>query len=91
MTSPKTRFLATPHAPRWVDVVVSEAYQAATESAMLQFVNSLSDTLEAPTADAAYQRILGARAFLAVLTTIADPAKSPPAKPTSANLDHTVR
>jgi len=85
----KARFQATPHAAKWADLVVSEAFLAATEAAMLSYVNSLSETIAPPTADAAYQRILGARGFLEALRTLADKGKEPAPRLTTANLDHT--
>ena len=89
--TPKSRFLGTPHAARWIDVVDADAFAAATEAAMLTYAGSLLDTSDPVNAAACYQRLLGARGFLATLATVADKYKEPAAKPTSANLDHSVR
>jgi len=87
----KSRFIGTPHAAKWLDVVETDVFSAATEAAMLTYASSLTETAEPVSAAACYQRLLGARGFLAALCTVADKYKEPPAKPTSANLDHTVR
>jgi len=86
---PKARFLeqnALAHVHE--DVVTSESFLTACESAMLQMIVDLPETTDTGTAAAAYQRISGAKQFLNQLLTLADIPKPPEKRPAIGQLDH---
>lgn len=93
MTIPKAHFLA--------DKVVADTFQnfadsvvftKACEAAMLEVVESLSDTkLSEPVASAAaYQQLLGARRFMVALSMIGLPRQPMQHRSDPGTLDHTA-
>jgi hypothetical protein len=89
--SHKQRFLAEEKlAAQHRDIVVTEAFQRATETALLQLLSELPDTVDQVTAVAQYHRIMGARMYITRLLNIAE--KTPPeTKPTRYGLDHQLK
>lgn len=86
--SPKTRFLAEEKlAKQFLDVVDSEAFTRATELAMLAF---LEKDRALPDPAAGYHRMRGAEDFLAILKSLPEQPKLPPAR-ASYNLDHALK
>ena len=82
--SPKQRFLQEDRlAKQFLDVVDSEAFQRATELAMLALV------AEVP-ANGTMEFVRGADRFLEILRNLPEPAKPLPARP-SYNLSHDVK
>lgn len=88
--SPKQRFLSEEKLARqFLDQVDSEAFQRATELAMLAMLDELSNhkTVEAIEG---HHRIQGARRFLEILKSF--PEKLPPLTPrASHNIDHNLK
>lgn len=60
----------------------STTFERAIDATLLQAVYDMGDTTDPVLAAAAYHRIIGARAFLQKLRTIADQRRTPP-RPTS--------
>ena len=88
-SSPKTRFMAEERlAKQFLDMVDSEAFQRATELAMIAFQIELS-ILEVESGPA-FERIVGAQRFLEILKALPEPVKPPSPRPTH-NLDHQLK
>lgn len=80
-TSPKSRFLAeTNLAKQFLDVVDSEAFQRASELAMIALMEE-SKSLD---------EIKGAQRFLAILKSLPEQPKLPPAR-TQHTLNHDLK
>lgn len=80
-TSPKSRFLSEEKlAKQFLDVVDSEAFQRATELAMLQLIENSKSMDE----------IKGAQNFLAILKTLPEKPAPLPVR-TSHNLQHDLK
>lgn len=80
-SSPKQRFLEDKTlSQQWLDVSDSKAFERATELSMLQLMEE-AESLE---------WIKGAQKFVAILKTIAEPAKAPLSRP-SYNLNHDLK
>jgi hypothetical protein len=89
--SPKQRFLEqSALAKQFLDVVDSEAFQRATELAMLGLVEQLADSTDPSSAAANSYRIDGAKRLLAILKALPEPPKPLAARP-SHNLDHALK
>lgn len=80
--SPKSRFLAEARlAEQFLDVVASEAFQRATELALLSIMQEKDVSLD---------MIRGAQRFLEILKALPEPLKLPTAV-RSHNLDHNLK
>jgi hypothetical protein len=89
--SHKQRFLAEEKlAGQHRDVVATESFQRASETALLQLIAEMPDTVDQITALAQYHRIIGARMYMKSLVNVAE--KAPPqTKPTRYGLDHELK
>lgn len=72
------------------DLVLSIPFREALHAALIDQIMDLRDTHDPAIAAAEYQRIMGARDFIAHLLNVAEMSKSPPA-PLPTNLDHQVK
>lgn len=72
------------------ELVVSDAFREALHASLIDQVMAMPMTYDPVEAQAAYNRIMGARDFIQHLLTIAEMPKDPP-KPTSTNLNHEVK
>lgn len=72
------------------ELVVSTPFREALHAALIDQVMDLRDTHDPVVAAAEYQRIVGARDFIAHLLNIAEMPKSPPT-PLPTNLDHRTK
>jgi hypothetical protein len=75
LKSPHQRFIETPHAKPFSDVAVSDGFQSACEYAMLQFVAQLPMSGDPARHWDCHGQLIGAKRFLEILTTIADPVE----------------
>jgi hypothetical protein len=64
------------------ELVVSDRFRAATEAALVQTLLALPESDDTDVSAANWHRVEGARAFLKILTNIAESAPPPMAKPT---------
>ena len=87
--SPKQRFLKNPAAKKHIDLVISEDFRAALESALLDYQQSLTAGQALETSAAFFQRLKGAHDFVYHLLNIAEPATKQTVD-TKQNLNHTV-
>lgn len=85
--SPKQRFIKTPAAKVHVDLVVSEEFRAALESALLDYQQTLTATQSTENSGAFFQRIKGATDFVYHLLNLAEPPGKQPVD-TKQNLNH---
>lgn len=72
------------------ELVVSDRFRCALEASLVEMVLSMPMTYDAVEAAAAYNRIMGARDFVAHLLNIAEGPKEPKT-PQPLNLDHSLR
>lgn len=72
------------------ELVVSDRFREAVHAALLDQVMSLPMTYDPVEAQAAYNRIMGARDFVEHLLNLAEVTKTPP-DPLPTNLNHKVR
>ncbi len=72
------------------DLVVSEGFRTACESALLEQILGMPNVVDPIEAAAAYHRIQGATEFIRHLMSLAETPK-PPLRPPSSNLDHNLR
>lgn len=88
--TPRQRFQENqPHKLRHQEVVVSDAFRAAAEAAIVEQVLTLPTTYDPHEAQAAYYRLVGARDFLHHLLNIAE-KPAPITTPMPQNLRHDV-
>lgn len=92
MPTPKDRFLEQKAlVATHRDVVVTTAFQAASDAAMLALVDDLAKTSQPPDqAAAAFHAICGARKYRILLETIGDAPQPLPPKRQTDNLNHTI-
>jgi hypothetical protein len=89
--SHKQRFLAEEKlAGQHRDVVATESFQRASETALLQLIAEMPETIDEGTAAAQYHRLMGARAYMSRLLTIAEKTL-PESKPHRYGLDHQLK
>jgi len=88
MLTPKAKFLTLKDlVNRHLDTVMSESFQRASDTALLQFLLESPTTTDPVVAAANYHRIIGARDFLEKLHKIAE--VSEPLKPIeTSRLNH---
>lgn len=91
MESPKARLLRRKIEVKSIQEVADSAtFEVMADTALLQYVHDLPDTLREDEATANYHRIIGARDFLAKLSTIAEKAQVVTQTVSTANLNHKV-
>ena len=89
--SPKARFLREENLARqFLDQVDSEAFQRASELAMLALQEELTVTLLDAAQTYGFQRMVGAQRFLEILKALPEPVKLPTPKP-NYNLRHELQ
>jgi hypothetical protein len=87
--SPKQRFLENEKlAKQFLDMVDSEAFQRASELAMIAFLDELKTAR--PEGGDGFQQILGADRFLEILRALPEPPKPLPQR-VSHNLQHELK
>ncbi len=88
---PKSRFLDSRRfADSHRELVVSDSFRTASESALLHFVLEIPAASTDLIAAANWHRVEGAREFLKTLINLAEVHKAPPAPPPQ-NLNHSQR
>ena len=70
-------------------LVVGQTFDTVSKLSLLQLLDETPDTTDPVVAAAAYHRLMGARSYLRMLVTIAEPVTQPPVSVTG-NLNHKV-
>ena len=87
--TPKARLLADKDLTKFVRQVTDDhRFLTAADAALLELVRSLPDTTNQVDAVAHFNRIVGARNFLAGLLTVADQSKPLPVPDSTAKLNY---
>jgi len=88
-SAPRLRFQSKDaFSKQHLDVTATESFMAASEFALLQLVAELPDTADPVAASAGYQRVIGARRYMELISTLADIQKPPVSKSDTSNLNH---
>ena len=76
--SPKTKLQQSPKAKEIAALLASENFAAASDVAMLTFVQNLPDAQDAQSSMMYHQQIVGAKRFLKTFTNVMTPATEHP-------------
>lgn len=71
-----------------LEMTSSSTFEQAADITLLQVIHDLGDTTDELPASAVYHRLMGARAFLSKLKTIATRQLPPPRRTIGDNLNH---
>ncbi len=89
--TPRSRFLEDKNrASKHRDMVVSSAYLAAAEAALLEMIDDMAESTDPTVAISGYHRIVGARKYMKKFAELAETPK-PPERKSDFNLDHKLK